>query len=237
MVLQSVTPMVSRLRSAPSESRPTLSFEDGASRHNRLRFAPHTHLFIQGDTPKGIYEVLSGTVIQYKILADGRRHVQNFASKGDFLALTFADTHDLSAEALTAVEVQFVPRSVFDSRLQEQPAFRRAVFTLVSDMLHDSREQALLLGRKCAKERTATFVLFLNETYRDLQTGYASIPMSRCDMADYLGLTLETVSRMMNSLKKAGVIDLPQPNLFKVLNMSKLVSLAGEIYEDESMVA
>jgi CRP/FNR family transcriptional regulator len=120
--------------------------------------------------------------------------------------------------------------------LQEQPKFRQSVLTLISQLLQDAREQALLLGRKNAMERTASFLIFLNDRFCDPATGFAPIRMSRCDIADYLGLTLETVSRMMNKLKKHGVIALPQPNTFRVLNRSRLVALAGEI-EDEAYLA
>lgn len=216
----------SRVCDAPVH-RMSLNCEHAGPR-NTVRFAPHEHLFFQGDTPRGVYEIVSGTVIQYKVMADGRRQIQNFASEGDFLALTFSEMHDLSAEALTDVEVLFVPRTVFDNRLQEQSQFRRSVFTLISQLLQDAREQALLLGRKNAMERTASFLVFLDQKFRDPETEFVPIRMSRCDIADYLGLTLETVSRMMNKLKKSGIIDLPQPNEFRVANHNRLMAIAGE---------
>ena len=215
-----------------------VSFEGDCGRtRNKLRFAPHEHLYFQGDAPRGVYEILSGTVIQYKIMADGRRQIQNFASEGDFLAMTFSDIHDLSAEALTDVEVLFVPRAAFDHRLQEQPGFRRSVFTLVGQLLHNARAQALLLGRKNAMERTASFLIFLSKRFANALTGYVEIRMSRCDIADYLGLTLETVSRMMNKLKKIGVIELPQANSFRILDQNRLTALAGELEEEDYLVA
>lgn len=204
---------------------------------NILKFAPHEHVFMQGDVPKGVHEILSGTVILYKVMADGRRQIQDFVSKGEFLALTFADRHDLSAEALTDVETQFVSRRVFDTSLQDSPSFRRDVFTLISTKLQEAREQALLLGRKCAKERTATFLLFLESRFKNQTTGFIDIPMSRCDMADYLGLTLETVSRMMNRLKKTGIIELPQPNRFRISDRNDLIACAGDTEEDDFLYA
>ena len=99
-------------------------------------------------------------------------------------------------------------------------------------MLNASREQSLLLGRKSAIERTATILLFLDSRFADSATGFVDIRMSRCDMADYVGLTLETVSRMMNQLKRQGIIELPQPNRFRIVDRKRLVATAGEPGDD-----
>ncbi|WP_340691871.1 helix-turn-helix domain-containing protein [Hyphomonas sp.] len=206
--------------------------EHGVPR-NRLHFAPHEHLFFQGDQPTGVFQIISGTVILYKLMADGRRQIQDFSSDGDFLALTFADIHNLSAEALTDVEVDFIARASFDRALQDNAVFRRSIFTLIGDMLNASREQALLLGRKCAMERTATFLLFLDSRFADPATSFVDIRMSRCDMADYVGLTLETVSRMMNQLKRQGIIELPQSNRIRISDRKRLIAAAGEPTEEE----
>lgn len=214
------------------------TFDCSASIPNTLlKFEPHEHVFLQGDKPKGIYEVLSGTVILYKVMSDGRRQIQDFASKGDFLALTFSERHDISAEALTNVKVRFVTRRVFDLAFLEIPTFRRDVFDVISCKLQAAREQALLLGRKSAMERTATFLLFLENRFLDPLTGDIAIRMSRCDMADYLGLTLETVSRMMSKLKKSRIIDLPQPNRFRILDRAALVRQAGDTEDDDFLYA
>lgn len=208
-----------------------------ANRRAAMQFAPHEHLYFQGDGPTGVYQIVSGTVILYRLTADGRRQIQDFASAGDLLALTFADEHDLSAEALTEVEAHFVPRAAFDRALQEDAHFRHAIFTLIGDMLHAAREQAMLLGLKSAMERTASFLIFLEGRFHDPAGGYTPIRMSRCDIADYLGLTLETVSRMLNRLKQQGVIDLPRPDLFRVLDRTRLLALSGEHDADTSRSA
>jgi CRP/FNR family transcriptional regulator, anaerobic regulatory protein len=228
--------IILRLPTAPriSSARTTHTHRDGRDvPRNRLRFAPHEHLFFQGDPPTGVFQVVSGTVILYKLMADGRRQIQDFSSNGDFLALTFAEFHNHSAEALTDVEADFIARSSFDRALQDDPPFRRSIFTLIGDMLNASREQALLLGRKCAMERTATFLLFLDSRFADPVTGFVDIRMSRCDMADYVGLTLETVSRMMNQLKRQGIIELPQSNRIRISDRKRLIAAAGEPDEDE----
>lgn len=196
--------------------------------NTRIRLKCGDHAYFQGDRPKGVYEIRSGTMMLYKLMADGRRQVQDFASKGDYLALTFAERHSLSAEALTDVEICFVSRAAFDMAFMEKDSFRREMFTLVSSKLQASRDQALLLGRKSASERTASFILFLASRFEAPETGYVTIPMSRADIADYLGLTLETVSRMLNRFKKAGLIDLPQPSRFRLMDRKRLRTAAGD---------
>ncbi len=196
---------------------------------NIVKYAPQEHVFMQGDVPKGIYKVLKGTVILYRLMADGRRQIQSFVSGGEYLAITFADRHDVSAEAITPVQVLCTPRAMFDRRIQDEAGFRQRILTMMGTKLQSAREQALLLGRKSAMERTASFLLFLDRRFRNPETGYVEIRMSRCDIADYLGLTLETVSRMMNKLKQRGVIDLPQATRFAVCKPEQLFSLAGEV--------
>lgn len=197
-----------------------------------LHFEPHEHLYFQGDTPDGVHQILSGTVILYRLTADGRRQIQTFACEGDFLALCFGDEHDLSAEALTHVTTCYVPRSVFERALQADPDIRRAVFGLIDEMIVSAREQTMMLGLKSALERTASFLLFLEGRFAPDAEGYIPIRMSRSDIADYLGLTLETVSRMLNRLKHDGVIDLPRPDQFRMLETTRLHMLAGDVSED-----
>ncbi|MDJ0921914.1 MAG: helix-turn-helix domain-containing protein [Henriciella sp.] len=195
---------------------------------NTLNLHPNEHLFLQGDRPKGVYKILSGTLIRYRVMADGRRQVQSFATEGDYVAVTAAEVHNYSAEALTNVVVAYVRRRTFDRLLHEDAKFQKQVFNLIGNTLQQAREQALLLGRKSAMERTATFLLFIEVRFRNPATGYTDIRMSRADIADYLGLTLETVSRMMNRLRKKGVISLPEPNRFVILQKQTLLQLAGE---------
>ncbi len=204
---------------------------------NVLKFSSQEHVFMQGDRLSGIYKVLKGTVICYRLMADGRRHIQSFVSGGEYLAISFAERHDVSAEALTDVEILCTPRAAFDRHLESDMRFRRGILTMMGSKLRSAREQALLLARKNAMERTASFLIFLDERFRNPQTGYADIRMSRCDIADYLGLTLETVSRMMNKLKQSGIIDLPQATRFAVCKRAQLLAKAGELDGLEDLAA
>lgn len=193
----------------------------------RQRFHPGDHLFYQGDTPSGVYRLTSGTVIVYRMTLDGQRQIQDFAGPGDLLGLNLSGVQSTSAEALTAVESEVLARSTFERALESDPDFRHAVFAEIDTLLTAAREQSLLLGFRCAMERTSAFLLFLVTRFEADADGFVPILMSRSDIADYLGLTLETVSRMLNRLKHDRVIDLPRPDRFRVLQCQRLYDLAG----------
>jgi CRP/FNR family transcriptional regulator len=194
----------------------------------RQRFSANEHLFHEGDQPAGIMQILSGIVTLYRVTADGRRHIQGFSGRGDIVALSFGEEHEMSAEALTDVEVYFVSRPVFEQAIQNNPAIRKDLIELFSRMLRTARELPLLLGLKSAMERSASFLLFLDSRFGAEDDGFVPIPMRRSDIGDHLGLTIETVSRMFNKLKKQGVIDLPRPDQFRILSRRALLAYAGE---------
>ncbi len=185
-----------------------------------------SHVFFQDDPNAGVYRIVSGLVTVYRLMSDGRRQVQAFAGPGDVLGLGAGAVYDLSAEAVTDLDLRFFPRTAFDAAMRCDAGFRAHIFELFRAMLGDAREQAVLLGRMSARERTAHF---LTELYARQGTGAGpvDIPMRRGDIADYLGLTLETVSRMIHALKQAGVIDLPRPQLFVVRDLPALRRIAG----------
>lgn len=193
------------------------------------RYRPHQSLYLEGDHAGSVFQITSGVVIVFRLLADGRRQIHRFATRGDLLALDFADRYSHNAEAITEVSAEVYDRPWFDRTFQNYPDFRRDVFRHLTDTLTAAQEQAVMLGRKTALERTASFICFLlQKAPADVRHSYIVIRMSRCDIADYLGLTFETVSRMLHRLKKLGVIDLPKPDRFKVLNGPMLAQLAGE---------
>ncbi len=193
------------------------------------RYRPHQSLYLEGDPARLVFQITAGVVIVFRLLADGRRQIHRFATRGDLLALDFADLYSHNAEAITEVSAEVYDRPWFDRTFQDHPDFRRGVFRHLTDTLTASQEQAVMLGRKSAMERTASFICFLlQKAPADVRHSYIVIRMSRYDIADYLGLTFETVSRMLHRLKKLGVIDLPKPDRFKVLNWPVLAQLAGE---------
>ncbi len=193
----------------------------------RRGFAAAEHLFHQGDADRGLHKILSGTVTVYRVTADGYRQIEAFAGPGDYVSLCLSSTSPTSAEALSPVETDYVSRAAFERRLLEDAEFRAEVFRDIDKAAADARRQATLLACRCAKERVADFVLFLAGRFRPRADGYIPIPMSRCDMADHLGLTLETVSRMLNRLKQTGIIDLPRPDRFRIADIGRLRRQAG----------
>ena len=198
-------------------------------------FAPHEHLYFEQDPRAGAYEIISGTVIQYSLLPDARRRIGAFARPGDLLAFGISGVHDENAEALTDARVTFIPRAIFDTALSESQTFRTAVFKRIERMLFTARSQSALIGWKSASQRTASCLLFLEERFRDPASGIVRIPMTRRDIADYLGLTIETVSRMVSRLRRAGAIRMSSPGEFRVLDRGRLLYETGDIEEDSRL--
>ena len=199
------------------------SLFSGRSCHYRHK----EHLFLEGDSCAGVFLITSGRVIVYTVTLNGQRQVQSFAGPGDLLGLNFSGLHTTSAEALGDVVADMMPRCVFDRVLQTSDGFRKAIFERIDQMMEAARNQNTLLGCKGALEKTATFLMDLDARFSNGGPSYVPIPMSRSDIADFLGLTLETVSRMLSRLKSQNVIDLPKANCFRILDRRGLSRIAG----------
>jgi CRP/FNR family transcriptional regulator len=182
-------------------------------------------LFSEGDPATNVYQVVSGTLRLYKALPDGRRQITGFLSAGHLLGLSLNDLHLYTAEAITEVNLRRYPRAWFDRLVDEVPGLARRLLAATSDELRAAQDQMLLLGRKTAEERIASFLL----TLADRQGGAAvvDVPMSRSDIADYLGLTMETVSRMLAKMKHDGIIALPCAARIELRNRRRLAELAA----------
>lgn len=198
---------------------------DTAPEGRRMAFAAGEHLFHQGDSDCGLHKILTGTVTVYRVTADGYRQIEAFAGPGEYVSLCLSATSSTSAEALTAVETTCLGRDAFERRLLEDAAFRAEIFHDIDRSATEARRHATLLACRCALDRVARFALFLEQRFAADAAGYTPIPMSRADIADHLGLTLETVSRMLSRLKQRGLIDLPRPDRFRVANRPGLVRL------------
>ncbi|HYC01713.1 MAG TPA: cyclic nucleotide-binding domain-containing protein [Azospirillaceae bacterium] len=193
-----------------------------------VRFdASHT-LFSEGDTADILYNVTSGTVKLYKLLPDGRRQITGFLLPGDFLGLSVNETYAYTAETVTPTTLCRFPRKKIEALLEEFPKMQKRLFSMASNELAAAQDQMLLLGRKTAKEKICSFLLLLSQraSRRGHKENPVHVPMSRADIADYLGLTTETVSRTFTQLKTSRVISLLEGSKVQIMDMDQMLDLA-----------
>lgn len=164
-------------------------------------------LFDEGDEAEYFYQVVSGVIRSYKLLSDGRRQIDAFHLRGDIFGLEAGGEHRFSAEAVGDVSVVAYRRSRLAAVIQDDPAFREKVMTATLRSLQRAQDHMLLLGRKTAEEKIATFLLDMAERISKDEEHF-ELPMQRCDIADHLGLTIETVSRILSRFARGGLIKL-----------------------------
>ena len=180
-------------------------------------------LFHEGDRADLVHNVTRGMLKLYKLLPDGRRQVMGFVQAGDFLGITLDEEHAFTAEALEPVELCRFPRHRFDAFLEEHPRMERELYRLAAHELAAAQEQMVVLGRKTANERIASFlIMLLRRSRSSLPAETVRLPMSRLDIADYLGLTKETVSRGFTSFKTGGLIRLLNDHAVRILDRKRL---------------
>lgn len=190
-------------------------------------FAPGQVIVVEGDPIEHYFRVLSGTVRLYKAIADGRRQVIDFLGEGDCFGLTGLARHGATVEAVSRCTMVRYPRHSLSTAIQGDPALACRLFEMACAELGRAQRQMLLLGRKTAEERIASFLLALAER-ADAADARAAIRlvMSRQDMGDYLGLTIETVSRTFSRFRREGLIALPSPQEVVLLRLETLRTLA-----------
>ncbi len=187
----------------------------------------------EGDKAAFFYNVNNGHVRLSKSLPDGRRQITGFASAGHFLGLAKSDKNVCSAEAMEPTTVCRFNRPSLMAVFEEFPALERKLLDVATHELVLAQEQMLLLGRKTAIERVATFLLAWAAREDLCPAGHLPkpnaalhLPLSRTDLADYLGLTIETVSRSLSQLKRDGFIDIPGIHGITLLKPQGLAHIA-----------
>jgi|GEM_PF-152612 len=178
----------------------------------------------EGDPASHWYQVVSGTGCTSKLLSDGRRQIGRFLHADDFFGFEAADSYGFGAEALTNMVVIRYPKRCTEALAWTDGAVGRCFREIACRSLAIAYDRLLTLGRKTASERVATFLLELADAAPDRRT--VSLEMSRADIADYLGLTLGTISRTLADLKHAGLIDMAGPHHLVLLNRKLLGKLA-----------
>jgi CRP/FNR family transcriptional regulator len=191
-------------------------------------FAAGDTLFRAEDAAATVGTVIRGTIKTYKLLADGRQQIVGFLFPGDFVGSPTQQTHHVFAEALTPVELCVFPFSAVQRLIREMPNLERRLLAIAHEDLDLAQDWMLLLGRKTAQERLATFLLLLVEKARarGVTGGALELPMNRGEIADYLGLTIETVSRQFSKLRKAGLIRIDDSHAVTITQRERLAEIA-----------
>lgn len=223
--------------SATSQFNPAMpAFSGGLSREASGRLfavsslqkkAPGETLFAEGDDADCIYEVVRGMLRLYKLLPDGRRQITGFVSAGHLLGLAPEGICVYTAEAVTEVSVCRYKRAAFERLIDEVPGFARRLLSVTSHELCAAQNQMLLLGRKAAMEKVASFLLMMADQQGGDGDESVGVPMTRSDIADYLGLTIETVSRTLTKLKLSGLIAVPTPARIEIRDRDQLEEMAA----------
>lgn len=181
-------------------------------------------LFREGDSAKECYKVLTGALRSCRLMPDGRRYIGGFLLPGDFIGLDLDDTRRFTAEAVSNATLMRYSQAAVERLILQQPKLGKRLLAEVWNGLSAAQAQLLLLGRKNAVERLASFLLLMAERAGD--GDHLCLPMTRSDIADHLGLTTETVSRTFGQLKRQGVIRLAASSEVVLRDRDELEALA-----------
>jgi CRP/FNR family nitrogen fixation transcriptional regulator len=167
-------------------------------------YSKEEEIYGEGEPSEYVYQVIRGAVRTYKLLNDGRRQIGAFYLPGDIFGLQSGPVHRLTAEAVSDTTVRLVKRRSLEQAAGITVQVAQSLWAMTAGELRHAEDHMLLLGRKNAMERVASFLLEMDR--RLAKTGMMALPMCRRDIGDYLGLTLETVSRALSQLHNEGVL-------------------------------
>jgi CRP/FNR family transcriptional regulator, nitrogen fixation regulation protein len=187
----------------------------------RMSFAKDVEIFGENEPADYVYKVLTGTVRVYKILQDGRRQIEAFYFPGDVFGMELGSHHASSAEAVSASTIAVVRRSTLMAAAAKDADVSNRLWTHTAHELEQARRHAMLLV-KTAQERVASFLIDISNRYNGEAV---ELPMSRQDIADYLGLTIETVSRTLTQFQQTSAIELATSRRMILRNRQALINL------------
>lgn len=193
-----------------------------------VNFAARETILIQGDASDSVYNIVEGTVRLYRLLPDGRRQIIGFLMPGDFMGLALSEHHTFSADAVEPVVACRFSRAAFSSLADDKPHLLRRLHEAATHELTLAQDHMVILGRRTAEEKVAAFLIGLRERSRGLgrSTVTLPLPMTRQDIADFLGLTLETVSRSFSKFVREKVL-LIVPDGVRLLDPDRLEALCA----------
>ncbi|MDE8350003.1 MAG: helix-turn-helix domain-containing protein [Acidocella sp.] len=200
----------------------------------RMTISPGKVFIEEGDPANYFYNINEGMVRVFKALPDGRRHITGFMGAGQFLGLAISGHCAFSAEAMEEVHLCRFSRATLNQVFADFPALERRLLNIAAHELTVAHEQMLLLARKSAVERVSSYLLNLVMQLDACAEGklpssklILKLPISRADLADYLGLTIETVSRSFAQLKRNGLIEFSNAHAVTLLNPQRLELVAN----------
>jgi CRP/FNR family nitrogen fixation transcriptional regulator len=191
----------------------------------RLRFARDQEIYAEGEPGSAWFKVISGTVRISKLLADGRRHVAEFCFAGDSFGFERAGQRGFSAEAVADAIVLRLPFAATERLIEGNPALARHLRDEMLKSLDAAQHRLFRLGRMTACERIAAFLV---ERGEHGDTRFIELPMSRYDIADHLGLTVETVCRVLSDFKRRRLIAAPNAHRIELLDRRALAALTED---------
>jgi CRP-like cAMP-binding protein len=191
-----------------------------------IRFVRNETVFQEGDRAHFIYRIVTGTVRLCRHTPDGRRHIAEFALPGDLFGVFGGPAQAFTAEAVGDVVLVAYPRGQFDRLSERDPRFRASILAHLSTHLMTAQLHTFWLGCQNAKERLASFLMRHAERTGGLEIGRIELSMGRQDIADHLGLTIETICRAVTQLKNEGAIQVPNNHQIVLRNVEALCELA-----------
>ena len=196
----------------------------------RRRIDSGNEVIGQGEQVGSYSNILKGVIKLSKMMADGRQQIVGLQFAPDFLGRPFRQENGVSAEAATEVKVCSFPKVSIERMIREMPELEHKLLEQTLTELDEARDWMLTLGRKTAGEKVASFLLLIaTHAYPDNESDTVTydLPMSRTDIADFLGLTMETVSRQLTKLRKEDVIRIVNNRHVTVPDLTRLSERAG----------
>jgi CRP/FNR family transcriptional regulator len=215
-------------RPAVSPERCGRSLDEYISQSPSRQYDAKEFVFAEGDHASHIYRVESGAIALLRLLSDGRRQILGFAYPGDFIGLGAQGEHIMNAQAIRPARIKAMPVSAVHRLAAKDPVLCFTLYQCIAEELAATRDLMVTTGHRSACERVAAFLVTLARRYGvdGEPASVVNLSMTRADIADFLGLTIETVSRTLTKLKIGGLIDLPQSARVILLDRMGLQKLA-----------
>ena len=215
--------------SRPHQSSPASSWDERMAHATVRRLMAKEHVFCEGDAREHVFRVEDGVIAVYKTLPDGRRQIIDFAYPGDLIGLGVLGEHVLSAQATVPSKVRCLSASALERVAETDASLALKLYKSVCQELAATRSLLVTVGQRSAIERLAAFLVALHRRTVSGGSSTINLAMRRSDIADLLGLTIETVSRTLTKLRNMHVIDIEQGGTrVQLLDLPRLVDLANE---------